>query len=87
MSEDNKYELEDLIAATAEQKPLEFENAFNDIVVDRIRDAIEAKKVDIAHQMYGYQPPEEYETDETDDEVVADMELDNSEEEEYGEES
>ena len=88
MSEDNKYDIQDLIIATAEQKPLEFENAFNDLVIDRIRDAIESKKVDIAQQMYGYQPPDEYETDEEEYEVeTGDTELDNSEEEEYGEES
>lgn len=84
---DNKYELDDLVVAAAQQKPIEFEAAFNDLVVDRIRTAIEDKKVQIAQQMYNYEPPvDEVETDENDDEFGAgDLELDNSEEEEYGE--
>lgn len=63
MSEDNKYELQDLIIATAEQKPVEFEAAFNDLVVDRLRDAIETKKIEIAQQMYNYEPEIEQEND------------------------
>lgn len=60
MSEDNKYELNDLVMAAVEQKPLDFEAAFNDLVVDRIRTAIETKKVEVAQQMYGYEPEIEY---------------------------
>ena len=60
---DNKYDLSDLIVSAIEQKPLDFENAFNDLVVDRIRDAVEQKKIDIAQQMYGYEPEEEEELD------------------------
>jgi len=60
MSEENKYELDDLVTSAVMQKPLEFETAFNDLVIDRIRDAVENKKVEIAQQMYGYEPPEEY---------------------------
>lgn len=84
---DNKYDLNDLVIATAEQKPIEFEAAFNDLVVDRIRTAIEDKKVQIAQQMYNYEPPvDDIETDENDDEFGAgDVELDNSEGQEDGE--
>lgn len=56
MSEDNKYSLNDLIIATAEQKPTDFEAAFNNMIVDRIRDSIESRKVEIAQQMYNYEP-------------------------------
>jgi hypothetical protein len=71
MSEDNKYGLEDLVSSAVLQKPLEFETAFNDIVLDRIRDAVENKKIEVAKQLYGYEPE------------VADQEP--SEEEENGE--
>lgn len=83
---DNKYDLEDLVIAASEQKPIEFEAAFDELVLDRIRTAVEDKKVQIAQQMYNYEPPEdEFETDENDDEFGAgDIELDNSEEEENG---
>lgn len=81
MSEDNKYGIEDLISAAVEQKPSNFEAAFNDIVIDRIRTAVENKKIEVAQQLYNYEPEAE-----NDDEFGAgDLELDNSEEETNGE--
>ena len=62
---DNKYDLTDLVVSAIEQKPLDFETAFNDIIVDRIRDAVETKKIAIAQQMYGYEP--EYNDAETEE--------------------
>lgn len=73
MTDDNKYEMNDLVIAALEQKPTDFEAAFNDLIVDRIATAIEDKKIAIAQQMYGYNAEE--------------PELDNSEEEDYGEET
>lgn len=55
MAEDNKYGIEDLISNAVLQKPIEFEAAFNDIVLDRIRDAVENKKIEVAKQLYGYE--------------------------------
>ncbi len=84
----DKYELNDLVTSAAMQEPLEFQNAFNDLVTDRIRAAVESKKVEIAQQMYNYTPPEDIETDENDDEFGAsEADLENSEEESDGEES
>lgn len=71
---DNKYEMNDLVIAALEQKPTDFEAAFNDLIIDRISTAIEDKKIAIAQQMYGYNSEEE-------------QEIDNSEEEDNGEES
>lgn len=65
---DNKYDLTDLVVSAIEQKPLDFETAFNDIIVDRIRDAVEAKKVEVAKQMYGYEPEAEQETNDAETE-------------------
>lgn len=78
MIEDNKYDLENLVVAALEQKPTDFEAAFNDLIVGRISTAIENKKVEIAQQMYGYEPEQDYEEE---------SELENSEEEDYGEET
>jgi hypothetical protein len=75
MTDDNKYEMNDLVIAALEQKPTDFEAAFNDLIIDRISTAIEDKKIAIAQQMYGYEAE------------VEDQELENSEEEDYGEES
>jgi hypothetical protein len=82
MSEDNKYGLEDLVSSAVLQKPLEFETAFNDIVLDRIRDAVENKKIEVAQQLYNYNP------DENDDEMgQSDADLETPEEEENGEDA
>lgn len=78
---DNKYDLSDLVVSAIEQKPLDFETAFNDIIVDRIRTAVENKKVEIAQQMYNYEP-DDADTEETEEDIE-----DNSEEETNGEES
>ena len=54
----NEYDLTDLIVSAIEQKPNDFESAFNGLIVDRIRSAVEDKKIEIAQQMYGYEPEE-----------------------------
>ena len=83
MSENNKYELNDLVIAAVEQKPLDFEAAFDDLIVDRIRTAVENKKIEVAQQMYGYEPQEIEDIEfENDDEFgAAEFDVDNSEEE------
>jgi hypothetical protein len=48
----DKYGIEDLVTATVDQKPMDFETAFNDIVIDRIRTAIETKKMEVATALY-----------------------------------
>jgi hypothetical protein len=61
MSEINKYDIEDLIAASSSQKPIEFEQAFDNLIVNRLQSAINDKKIQVAQQMYGYSPEEETE--------------------------
>ena len=84
---DNKYTLDDLVIATLEQKPTDFEAAFDNVITDRIRAAVEDKKIAIAQQMYGYEPEEqeepEFENDEFDN---GDSELE-TEEPDDGQES
>ena len=48
-----KYELEDLVSATVAAKPLDFEQAFNSLIVDRLQDAVHNKKIQIAQKIYG----------------------------------
>ena len=66
---DNKYTLDDLVIATLEQKPTDFEAAFDDVITDRIRSAIEDKKIAIAQQMYNYEPEEDLDFDTEDQEL------------------
>lgn len=77
---DHKYEVQDLISAAYEQRPTDFEAAFNDLIIDRIRDSVEAKKVEVAQQMYGYEPPEEPEVENDDEFGAADLDTEDSEE-------
>lgn len=72
---DNKPNVSDLVFSALEQKPMDFEAAFNDLVVDRIRDAVEQKKIDIAQQMYGYHPEAEADV-EPEDEQETEEDLD-----------
>lgn len=76
---DNKYDISDLVVAALEQKPLDFETAFNDLIVDRIATRINDEKINIARQMYNYNEEEESNSDE-------DLDF-NSEEEQDGEDA
>jgi hypothetical protein len=58
MTDNYKYGIEDLISTAASQKPIEFEQAFNDLIVDRLQAAINDKKIQVAQQMYGYNADE-----------------------------
>lgn len=80
MTDNNKYDISDLVVSAIEQKPLDFESAFNDLIVDRLHTAIENKKIEIAQNMYGYQPEEQYDDSETEQDYE-------SEEETNGEQS
>ncbi len=64
MTDNNKYTTSDLIVSAIEQKPLDFEAAFDDLIVGKLQSAIEAKKIEIAQQMYNYDPETEQEYEE-----------------------
>jgi len=48
----DKYDIKDLIAASVNEKPNDFENIFNDIISSRIGDAVEMKKQEVAQSMF-----------------------------------
>ena len=52
MSEDDKYNVNDLISSARDQKPTEFEDAFNSLIVDRLRSAVDTRKQEIATSMF-----------------------------------
>jgi len=54
MTDFNKYDTNDLVMSAYNQKPLEFEAAFNDLIIDKLQTAINDKKIQIAQQMYNY---------------------------------
>lgn len=59
-----KYTTDDLLSASFNKKPLEFNQIFGDIILDKIRDAVENKKIEIAKNMYNYQPEDQSDEDE-----------------------
>lgn len=44
--------LTDLIKFSSDQKPIEFGNAFNSLIANRIEAAIDAKKIEVAKGMF-----------------------------------
>lgn len=52
MLEDDKYTVNDLISNALEQKPVEFENTFNSLVLDKLTAAVETRKQEIATSMF-----------------------------------
>lgn len=61
MTEFNKYNLEDLIATSTSQQPLDFEHVFGELMVDRLQTAVQNKKIQIAQSMYS--SPEDLENE------------------------
>jgi len=58
---EDKYNISDLIAATIDQKPSDFESIFNDMLIDKITSAVELKKIEVAQSMFNntVEPQEE----------------------------
>lgn len=74
----------DLLKHSFEQKPIDFEHAFNSIMVDKLAAAIDDKKLSIAQRMFGGSEEEEVELEaeaevdfgDTEDEDQQDYEVD-----------
>jgi late competence protein required for DNA uptake (superfamily II DNA/RNA helicase) len=58
MEQDNKYTLNDLVTLSADQKPLEFQQAFDNLIIDKIQAAIDNRKLEIAQGMFNAQEEE-----------------------------
>ena len=46
-------DINDLIMHSVNQRPADFETTFNDVIASRIASAVDAKKIEIAQQMFG----------------------------------
>ena len=71
----------DIIDHSINDNPLEVQKAVSDIMLDKVRDAIEAKKVEVAQQFFGYgRPPadeeEPYFSDDPDEPTDLDDDVD-----------
>lgn len=78
-----QYSVQDLISTAFDQKPVDFENAFSSLIVDRLAAAVETRKIEVAQAMFGDQASsEDYSSDETEEESEVETE---QEEEQDGE--
>jgi hypothetical protein len=74
---ENEISVQDLISLSYEQKPLDFQNAFDSLMTGKIAAAIDNRKMEIAQSMFNDQPPsEDYESEqELDQEEQSDGEV------------
>jgi len=79
---DNEYNITDLISLSFDQKPVDFQNAFNSIMSDKLSAAIDDKKLEVAQTMFNY---DDEEIDDESEQEDQDQEEDESEEENNGE--
>jgi hypothetical protein len=72
----NDVTLQDLISLSYEQKPVEFQNAFDTLIAGRIASAVDNRKMEIAQSLFNDQPAgEDYESQELDQEEQTDGEV------------
>jgi hypothetical protein len=67
-------QVQDLIAYAYDQKPIEFQNSFNDLMASRLTAAIDAKKIEVAQNIFTNEEESELEPtdqEEPEDDTVA----------------
>jgi hypothetical protein len=73
---ENDISVKDLISLSYEQKPLDFQNAFDSLIAGKIATAIDNRKMEIAQSMFSDLPPsEDYEELELEQEEPSDGEV------------
>ena len=60
----DKYEIEDLISNAVNQKPSDFADVFNNLLVSKLQTAVEQKKLEVAQTMFNPQSNSEDNTEE-----------------------
>jgi len=61
---ETEFNVSDLIAMSYNQKPIDFEQAFGSLITDRLAQAVETKKTEIAQSMFKGPEPEDEDDDE-----------------------
>jgi hypothetical protein len=57
-----EYKVSDLINFSSQQKPVDFELAFQSIMNNRLASAVDQRKIEVAQRMFGDQETTEEET-------------------------
>lgn len=61
MDDNNKYNVQDLVISALEQKPDEFAQGFDSILVDKLNAAISNRKYELSQSIFSDPNEEEYE--------------------------
>ena len=56
MPNNSKYDVNDLLASVINQQPIEFDEIFKDIMVDRIQNVLVDRKQEIAQSIFDNSP-------------------------------
>lgn len=56
---DPQYTIDDMVNAALNDSPSDFQSAFASVVLDKVADAIEAKKIEIAQNYFNYEDAED----------------------------
>jgi len=89
MSDENKYDISDIINFASQQNPLEIKSAIDSLMISKVQAAIADKKIEVAKSMFGAGQDEveasaedDFEEDEVEDDEDEDIE-DESEEDDF----
>ena len=58
-----QYEVSDLVKYAYEGQPSKVQDAFNELMMGRVYDSIQQKKVEVAQQFFSPQPEPEFHSD------------------------
>jgi hypothetical protein len=67
MDNETTYSVRDLVKYSYEQKPVEFEQAFNSLLGDKIALAVDAKKLEVAQSTFNAYSEEDINTEQDSD--------------------
>lgn len=93
MDDENKYTIQDLINFSADQKPIEFADAFKDVIADRLAAAVDTRKFELASSLYNGRDDDDdqeeldFEDEDENDDEFGSADFDEDEIEEYEEDS
>lgn len=65
MDDETEYTLNDLLGYSYAEKPVDFAQAFNSLIADKLETAVNNKKLEIAQGIFA--APEEYDSEEDSD--------------------
>jgi hypothetical protein len=81
MDNEQEVSVQDLISLSYDQKPVEFQDAFNSLIGDKIAQAVQDKKMELAQSVFNPAGPDDHGDDDDDNAEVED-EFDDFEDEE-----